>query len=165
MPFENFPERFASLPTISYVVPNQQHNMHSGSINAADEWYQSNIAPYAAWAMKHNSLLVVTWDESHQTGDQIPILFYGPMVKPAHYSRPITQDNVLRTLEDMYGLAPTGNAANATPLTSIFKTQSSSPRTPIATTPAASRATLHGKSPIAAVPKSHKSLFSNTKIE
>jgi acid phosphatase len=122
-PFGKFPDdSWASLPTVSYVIPNQVHNMHSGTVNEADLWYQSNIQPYANWAMKHNSLLIVTWDESHQASDQIPTLFYGPMVKGGHYRQPITQENVLRTVEDMYGLTPTGDAAQATPITQIFKT-------------------------------------------
>jgi acid phosphatase len=122
MSFDGFPEQFRKLPTVSYVIPDQTHNMHSGSINEADVWFDSNIKPYADWAMKNNSLLIVTWDESHQVDNQIPTLFYGPMVKPGHYSQLITQNNILRTIEDMYGLAPTGNAANAAPLASIFAT-------------------------------------------
>ena len=121
-PFEKIPdEKWNALPTVSYVVPNQVHNMHTGTVSEADQWYESNIEPYADWAKTHNSLLVVTWDESHGANDQIPTLFYGPMVKPGHYSQPITQDNVLRTIEDMYGLNPTGEAAGATPLTQVFK--------------------------------------------
>ncbi|HEY8747483.1 MAG TPA: alkaline phosphatase family protein [Tepidisphaeraceae bacterium] len=121
-PFERFPDdKLSSLPTVSYIIPDQVHNMHSGSVNTADEWFQSNVEPYADWAMKHNSLLIVTWDESHAANDRIPTLFYGPMVKPGHYTQPITQENILRTLEDMYGLPPIGSAASATPITQIFK--------------------------------------------
>jgi len=130
MPFAKFPDVGSALPTVSYVVPNQIHNMHSGSVNMTDQWYQSNIAPYAHWAMKNNSLLIVTWDESHTANHQVPALFYGPMVRPGHYRQPITQDNILRTLEDIYGLAPTGAAANATPITGIFKSAANAPASP-----------------------------------
>lgn len=122
MPFSKFPGDYSKLPTVSYVVPNEQNNMHSGQVVDADNWYQSNIARYANWTMKHNSLLIVTWDESHQGNNQIPTIFYGPMVKRGRYSERITQANILRTLEDMYGLAPTGRSASATPITDIFKT-------------------------------------------
>jgi hypothetical protein len=122
MPFSKFPTKFANLPTVSYVVPNIQNDMHSGTIQDGDNWYQSHIAPYAKWALKHNSLLIVTWDESHANNDQIPTIFYGPMIKHGNYSEHITQSNILRTVEDMYGLTPTGRAAAATPITDIFKT-------------------------------------------
>lgn len=121
MPFSKFPLNYSNLPTVSYVVPNESHNMHSGQVIEADNWYESNIAPYARWAMSHNSLLIVTWDESHQGNDQIPTMFYGPMVKPGHYSERITQSNILATLEGMYGLQPTGDAASASPITDIFR--------------------------------------------
>jgi hypothetical protein len=121
MPFSKFPKNYNNLPTVSYVVPNIQNDMHSGTVQDGDNWYQSNIAPYAKWAMKHNSLLIVTWDESHANNDQIPTIFYGPMIKRGNYSEHITQLNVLRTLEDMYGVTPTGRAAAATPITDIFK--------------------------------------------
>ena len=78
---------------------------------------------YADWAKTHNSLLIVTWDaKATQVGDSIPTLVYGPMVKPGKYSQPITQDNILRTIEDMYALSPTGKAAAASPLSQIFRT-------------------------------------------
>jgi len=127
LPFTKF-RSYAALPTVSYVVPNEDDNMHSGQIYEADNWYHNNIAPYAAWAMKHNSLLIVTWDESHQGDDQIPVIFFGPMVKPGKYTQHITQSNILRTLEDMYGLAPTGRSAQTPPITNIFKTSATSAR-------------------------------------
>ena len=77
-PFSDFPKRndFASLPTVSFVVPNQQHDMHSGSIADADQWLKDNLAGYAQWAQSHNSLLIVTWDEG--SGDNhIATIFSG----------------------------------------------------------------------------------------
>jgi len=124
MPFSKFPGDYRKLPTVSYVVPNESNNMHSGQVIEADNWYENNIAPYAKWAISHNSLLIVTWDESHQGNDQIPTMFYGPMVRPGHYSERITQANMLATIEAMYGLQPTGASALASPITDVFRTSS-----------------------------------------
>lgn len=120
MPFSRFPSDYSKLPTVSYVVPNLQNNMHSGYVSTADQWLHDNIGGYAKWAMSHNSLLIVTWDESHQTGNQVPTFFYGPMIEPGNYGQRVTQLNLLRTLEDMYGLAPTGQAAQATAISDVF---------------------------------------------
>jgi len=160
-PFGKFPdEKWSALPTVSYVIPDQTHNMHSGQVSQADQWYQANVEPYADWAMKHNSLLIVTWDESHAANDQIPTLFYGPMVKPGQYSQPITQDNILRTIEDMYGLAPTGEAASASPLTSVFK-QPAASQTPARRAAKAKAARLTGQGTAAGV---HSSVFSTVPV-
>src|SRR5207247_1017190 len=61
-PFSNFPSDFSTLPTVSMVVPNLQHDMEDGSVLAGDRWFQSNLGRYADWAPAHHSLLIVTWD-------------------------------------------------------------------------------------------------------
>jgi len=38
------------------------------------------------------------------------------MVRAGRYDRGITHYNVLRTIEELYGLAPTGSAAEAKPI-------------------------------------------------
>src|SRR5450631_1366055 len=45
---------FDSLPTVSFVVPNQDHDAHDGTLGAADQWLATHIKPYADWAMEHN---------------------------------------------------------------------------------------------------------------
>lgn len=120
LPFSQFPTDYSKLPTVSFVTPNLQDNMHSGFISTADQWLHDNIGGYANWAMSHNSLLIVTWDESHEAGNQIPTIFYGPMVETGSYAQRVNQFNLLRTLEDMYGLPPTGQAAQANAMTGLF---------------------------------------------
>jgi acid phosphatase len=121
LPFSAFPSDYSKLPTVSYVVPNLYNDMHSDNVSRADQWLKDNISGYAKWAMSHNSMLVVIWDEGFGTSNHIPTLFYGPMVEAGNYSEPVSQANVLRTLEDMYGVAPTGRSVNATPITDIFE--------------------------------------------
>jgi len=120
MPFTKFPTDFSKLPTVSYVVPNLDDNMHSGQPSQADHWLENNLDDYAEWATAHNSLLIVTWDESHAPTDQIPTIIFGAHVDTGKYSQTINQFNVLRTIEDMYGLARTGQAATAAPINDVF---------------------------------------------
>ena len=124
MPFTSFPgsTNYSSLPTVSIVVPNLLDDMHDGTINQADTWLQSNLGAYATWAKTHNSLLIVTWDEDDGSqSNQIPTIFYGQPVKPGNYSEYVDHYGVLRTIEDMYGLAHMNNTASATPITDAWQ--------------------------------------------
>jgi hypothetical protein len=123
MPFSNFPSsNFASLPTVSVVVPDLMDDMHDGSIQQGDAWLQQHLLNYVTWARNNNSLLIVTFDEDDSTAaNHILTLFVGPMVKPGKYTQTINHYNLLRTIEQMYKLPYLGKAATATPITNIWK--------------------------------------------
>jgi acid phosphatase len=123
LPFSAFNARsdYASLPTVSFVIPNLDNDMHDGTIAQADTWMASNLSRYANWAVANDSLLIVTWDEDDNgPKNQIPTMFYGANVKPGQYSEVISHYNVLSTVEQMYGLPKTGLAANAPAISSIW---------------------------------------------
>ncbi|SDS72879.1 Phosphoesterase family protein [Friedmanniella luteola] len=122
-PFSAFPENYADLPTVSFVTPNMCHDMHNCSVATGDTWLQKNLDGYARWAMTHNSLLVVTFDENAGgTVNQIATVVVGQKVRPGLYAEWMNHYTLLRTLEDAYGLAPLGFAAQATPLRTIWTT-------------------------------------------
>ena len=116
-PFSAFPTDYSTLPTVSFVIPNLCDDMQNAcggnSIANADTWLQANIDPFVQWAMNNNSLLILTTDESH--GGDLPVttIFAGAGVIPGHYSEHVTHSNILRTIEDFYGLVPTGDVVNA----------------------------------------------------
>jgi acid phosphatase len=121
-PFSNFPSDFSKLPTVAWVIPNLDDDMHDGTIQQGDRWLQTNLMPYVTWAQNNNSLLIVQFDEDDGTsGNHIATIFVGPMVKPGKYSEKINHYNVLRTIEDMYRLAHLGRTAIATPITDVWK--------------------------------------------
>ena len=146
-PFSAFPNNaagYAALPTVSFVVPNEQNNMHDGSIAQGDAWLKTEILDgYYQWAKTHNSLLIVTFDEdaSNTPSNQITTIFAGPMIQPGNYfetninppdSRPpdgfitptgtaMNHYNVLRTITEIYGLAPLGASANTPPITDVWR--------------------------------------------
>jgi phosphatidylinositol-3-phosphatase len=122
-PFTAFPspKDYASLPTVSFVVPNHANGMHGGSIQSADDWLHDNVGPYVRWASKHNSLLILTWDEGAGSDNHIPTVVAGAHVIHGRSSQPIDHYNVLRTVEDMYGLPHANASADAAPITGIFR--------------------------------------------
>jgi acid phosphatase len=145
--FCDFPKdasTFATLPTVAFVIPNLENDMHNGkaeqSIPKGDQWLQKNLDAYYQWAKQHNSLLIVTFDESddktkyrgltnplvvpkdqftRDLQNRIPTIFAGACVKPGDYpeGNGITHVNILRTFEAMYGVPRAGaqqpNAAGA----------------------------------------------------
>jgi acid phosphatase len=133
--FEDFPADYGTLPTVAFVIPDQEHDMHNGepkdSVPAGDTWLRQNLDRYYEWAKSHNSLLIVTFDEnddkSGYTGltdpaispdhdqrrrdlqNHIVTIFAGVHVKPGHAEpKGMTHVNILRTIEAMYGLQKSG---------------------------------------------------------
>lgn len=120
--FSDFPQEFSKLPTVSFVIPDQNNDMHDGSFTAADEWLKTHIDPYVEWAFKHNSLLILTWDEdSGKENNQVVTLFIGPMVKAGTNSQHINHYNVLRTMLDMYGLPALGESADTQTIKGVWE--------------------------------------------
>jgi acid phosphatase len=133
--FPTDPAQFATLPTVAFVIPNMENDMHNGkpsdSIPRGDRWLRKNLDSYYQWAKKNNSLLIVTWDENNDRRkyvgltnpfvepkgefrrdlqNRIATLFAGAHIKPGDYpeGKGITHVNILRTLEAMYGLPRAG---------------------------------------------------------
>jgi hypothetical protein len=108
------PLGFDQLPSVSIVVPNEQHDAHSSTAKIADDWLRDHMGAYAHWAMKHNSLLIVTFDEDGSTdtsrGDPymtgthtIPTIFVGQGVKPGDFDGVVDHLNVLATVLWLHG--------------------------------------------------------------
>jgi phospholipase C len=126
MPFTSFPSDYGQLPTISLVIPDIVNDMHDGSIATGDTWLRDHLDPYVRWARIHNSLLILTWDEGRSFlwffgNNHIPTILAGEMVHPGDYDRRVDHYDMLRTLLDMYGLAPMGKSADAKPITEIWQ--------------------------------------------
>jgi len=122
LPFTNFPIDYSKLPSVSWVIPDLLDDMHDGTITQGDNWLQNYLSSYVSWATSHNSLLIVTWDEDDGTeNNQVPTIFVGPMVKTGQYNEKITHDNVLRTIEAMYGLKALGNSAGVKPIKDVWQ--------------------------------------------
>jgi len=133
--FADFPRDYNQSPTVAFVIPDMEHDMHNGapkdSVPAGDLWLKQNLDAYYQWAKTHNSLLIVTFDENddktgiagltdpaiepdheqsrHDRQNRIATIFAGASVKP-NYAEPsgLTHVNILRTIEAMYGLPKSG---------------------------------------------------------
>jgi acid phosphatase len=133
--FTDFPADLTRLPTVAFVIPDMQHDMHNGapqdSIPAGDLWLRQNLDRYYQWAKAHDGLLIVTFDENADDSgyegltdpavdpgrdrrrrdmqNRIPTIFAGAHVAPGHIeAEPLTHVNILRTIEAIYGLPKAG---------------------------------------------------------
>jgi len=149
LPFTEFPTDdtgFAKLETVAFVIPNQIHDGHKSDAappeidygKTMDDWLRQHIEPYCRWALSHNSLLIITWDEDEDeytpvkddTGatvakryiNLIPTIMVGAGVVPGNYSERIDHYAALRTVEDFYSLAPLARLdAVAKPIADAFR--------------------------------------------
>lgn len=126
-PLTAFPDDFSTLPTLSFVIPNQCHDMHgqtgctSNLVANGDAWVQAHLGAYVQWAPAHNSLFVLTWDENDgSVPNQIATVFTGALVVPGDYDGRIDHFSVLSTLEAMYGLPFTGSANADAVITDVW---------------------------------------------
>jgi acid phosphatase len=114
-------KRYDALPTLAFIVPNMTDDMHDAPVKTGDDWARAHLASLARWAQTHDTLVIFTCDEGYDKPNSVPTFFVGPMVRAGRYAERIDHYRVLRTVEDMYGLAPTGRAAKVAPITDIWK--------------------------------------------
>lgn len=114
----------ATPPTLTIIVPNLCNDMHDCSTQTGDTWLKNNLPPILSYNQSHNGLLILTWDEADPDSDgtnHIATLLIGPMVKPGSYDQKITHYSVLRTIEQIGGVACTAAACSAPPIKKIWR--------------------------------------------
>jgi hypothetical protein len=126
--FQAFPESLRRPPALSFIVPNNAHNMHSGSIQTGDAWLAHWVPRIQhTEAYRHGGTIMIVWDESHNDasgcclpgihGGRIPLII---ITRHAHIRhrlrRPSTTYSLLDTLEAGFRLQPLGLAARVRPL-------------------------------------------------
>lgn len=121
-PMRAFPRDYATLPRVSFVIPNVDYDMHDGTVRQADDYLRRTLGGYVSWARKHNSLLLLTWDEDDKSaGNHIAGVLVGAHVKAgARYASRVDHYRMLRTIEAAYGLPALGHARQRTPITGIW---------------------------------------------
>lgn len=130
VPFTQFATDLASnsLPQYSFVVPNVNDDAHDGTLQQADSWLQSNIAPLlASSAFQSGGLLIVTFDESEDSdiengGGHVATVIISPRAKKGYQSQTLYQhQSTLRlTLSGLGVNTFPGMSAAAPDMTEFF---------------------------------------------
>ena len=60
------PRSLRNPPALTYVVPNNAHNMHDGSVRAGDRWLSAWVSRVMrSRGYRHHGVIIIIWDEGH----------------------------------------------------------------------------------------------------
>jgi len=129
VPFPQFAKDLASeaLPNYSLIVPNLQHDAHSGTMGMADEWLKQNIGPLLKsryFMPGGNGALFITFDNGdHDNQGQVFTAVIGSQViRKSKVNREFRHENTLRTMIELLGLKRfPGGSRHAAPMIEFFK--------------------------------------------
>ena len=100
----------AHLPTLLTIYPDLCHDMHDCSVATGDSWLSQYLQPLldSPAYLDGSTAVIVTWDEY----TNLPNEFASMSVTPGTtVTAATTHYALLRTIEDMLGLSPLGQAA------------------------------------------------------
>jgi hypothetical protein len=111
-----------TLPNFAFVTPNLCHDGHDCSVQTSDRWL-STFLPTVLSSPTYRAgqtVVFVTWDEG--VGDNhIPMIVVAPTVRTGTKSHTsFNHYSLLRTTEDLLGLAPLRQSANASSMVAAF---------------------------------------------
>ena len=105
-----------TLPSFSFVTPNLCNDGHNCSTSTADTWigtWVGKILTSASYKAGH-TLVFLTWDEGVGSNQRIATVVMGPTVpRGLQVTTSYTHYSLLRTTEEILGLAKLGHAATA----------------------------------------------------
>jgi hypothetical protein len=113
----------ANLKGFSLITPNMCNDMHDCSISTGDNWLKANIPPILAH-MARKDFLVLTWDEGTTNafgGGHVVTIFAGPGAKKNFKDATFyTHHSLLRTIENIFGVACLRGACNTTAMSNML---------------------------------------------
>ncbi len=118
-----------TLPKFTFIIPNQLHNAHDGTMAACDSWLKSNLTPLLnSPEFQQDGILIITFDESYGSdtahgGGHVLTVIIGPKVKRGSKDTHnyYQHQSLLRTVEFALGLPTIGAAATTISLGASFQ--------------------------------------------
>jgi phosphatidylinositol-3-phosphatase len=109
-----------TLPRFAFVTPNLCSDTHDCGVASGDAWLARWIRRITTSASYRAGGLVVmiVWDEDDRSaGNHVPLIVLAPGIRPAtRIATPADHYTLLRTTEDLLGVAPIGAARSAVSL-------------------------------------------------
>lgn len=138
VPFTEFASDLSNgrLPEFSFIVPNKYHDAHNGTLQQADSWLQTHIAPLLANAeFQKDGLLLIVFDESYESdtnhgGGHTVVVAVGHNVLGGVKSTTFYQEqSVLRTVSDALGISVPSAVGTAKAMSDFFPSTTSTSST------------------------------------
>lgn len=130
VPFSQFTNDLAqgSVGNFTFIVPDNNDDMHDGTIQQADSWLSHQIpAIMQSPSYQNNGLIIITWDEGDKniTPNHIPTIIISPLAKQG-FTSSVSYNlySILRTITDGLGVTALGAAAQAQPMSDFFNSSS-----------------------------------------
>jgi phosphatidylinositol-3-phosphatase len=133
VPFTQFvrDRQNGQLPNLSFIVPNQHHNMHDCPTTSscttaqkaavADAWLKTYIQDlFSSSQFRKDGVLIIVWDEGFVSdhtngGGHVAVLFAGPRARSAaRSSRFFQHQNLYATLRMLLGVSNSTSSTMAT---------------------------------------------------
>jgi hypothetical protein len=129
--------RSGDIPRFNYITPNMCEDGHDNckpegnTIKQFDDFLAREVPKImASPAWDSNSVIFVVYDEGQDggpgkavkfAGGNVPFAVIGDLVHNAQYTETENHYNLLRTIEDGFGLGPVPAVATSAPITQIWK--------------------------------------------
>jgi phosphatidylinositol-3-phosphatase len=118
--------RTGTLPTLTTVTPNVDHDMHDGTVAEADAWLGQWLPVITGGPDYRSGRLdvVIAWDEGNGSGNHAssaPLLVLSAALPPGSRASAALNDySVLGAIEEISGLPPLGQVPSAESVTAAF---------------------------------------------
>lgn len=113
-----------NVPDLSFIIPNNTDDMHSGSIQGGDSYLSTQLPKILnSSAFQNNGVVFLTFDEGNDTisPNQVATIVISPLAKTSFISHvSYNHYSLLRTIADGLGVTSPGAAAQATPMSDFF---------------------------------------------
>lgn len=111
-----------------FITPDRCHNMHDGCASGDNvkngDAYLASVIPIiqASSAYENGGAIFVTWDEGNDGDAPIGMIVLSPLARVGHRSStPLNHSSLLRTMQEIFAVAPLlRDANNATSLGDLF---------------------------------------------
>jgi hypothetical protein len=118
---------FGSTPDLSakftFVTPNVCDDMHDCSVQTGDTFLSSYVPRLLATTQYQagNTVIFITWDEDDgSSNNHVPTIVISPYTHAVQDSTSYTHYSLLKTTEQLFGLAQIGNATSANSMLGKF---------------------------------------------
>jgi hypothetical protein len=107
--------RTDSLPNYSIIIPNESHDMHTGTVQQCDRFLKGLLPKiFATTAYTADGAMLITWDEGTDSSNRVATIIQSPLTTAGtksplafnHYS-------LLKTVEQVFAVPYLRNAALA----------------------------------------------------